>query len=85
MKTLKSSRFAVVIASKGRPKVLGETLESVFRLHCRPQVVLITPGAADLRAGFVPWPENLQWSEGCAHAWLDMLPGRCRPSGILRL
>ena len=56
MKILKSSRFAVVIASKGRPKVLGETVESVLRLHGEPQVVLVTPGAADLCEGFSSEP-----------------------------
>ena len=54
--TPRSSRFAVVIASKGRPKILAETLESVFRLEGEPKVVVVTPGAADLCDGFSSEP-----------------------------
>lgn len=51
-----SARIAVVIASKGRPRVLGETLESIFRLHGDPRVVVVVPEAADLCEGMSSHP-----------------------------
>ena len=41
-------RFAVVIASKGRPEVLRETLGSVLAIRGEPQIVIVVPDAADL-------------------------------------
>lgn len=44
-------RFAIVIASKGRPRVLRETLDSMLGLHGEPQIVIVVPGTADLCEG----------------------------------
>jgi GT2 family glycosyltransferase len=43
-----TKRFAVVIASKGRPQILGATLESLRRLRGSPEVVVVVPAEADL-------------------------------------
>ncbi len=51
-----SSRFAVIIVSKGRAEILGETLESVLRQHGEPKVVVVTPGAPDLSEGISSEP-----------------------------
>lgn len=46
-----SKRFAVIIPSKGRPGVLGETLESILRLDGNPKIVIVVPETADLPEG----------------------------------
>ncbi len=50
-------RFAVVIASKGRPGVLGETIESIHRLHGDPKVVVVVPSSADLCEGLAAYTD----------------------------
>jgi GT2 family glycosyltransferase len=47
-----NARISVVIASKGRPEILGETLERV-RAQTRPpeKIVVVVPSAGDLPAG----------------------------------
>jgi glycosyltransferase involved in cell wall biosynthesis len=51
--------ISIVIASGGRPKVLDETLESVFRQSQRPQqVIVVVPTVAD--APRKEWRESIQ-------------------------
>ena len=44
-------RSAIVIASKGRPAVLEETLASLLQLEGSPRIVVVVTSAADLPAG----------------------------------
>lgn len=54
--TTEALPVAVVIASKGRPAVLGDTLESVLRLQGNPEIVLVVTCPADLGEGMTSHP-----------------------------
>jgi glycosyltransferase involved in cell wall biosynthesis len=61
--TERSTSISVVIASKGRPDVLGETIESVLRQTLKPkQIVVVVPAVEDLPAN--QWGGHVQYIVG---------------------
>lgn len=52
MSTGHQATISVAVASKGRPQILGETLQSIARQTIQPQqVVVVVPSVADLPEG----------------------------------
>lgn len=51
-----AGRFAVIIASKGRPRVLEETLVSVLDLRGEPRIIVVVTEASDFPGSFASHP-----------------------------